>query len=143
MKIDWKRVRHFSPNENWGDPNKIVPELVYRLDAFREYLGKKIHINCGWDTKGHTPHSQHYIGRAVDISFFSHTVDLFSLYLAAERFGFNGIGLYPDWSYPGLHLDVRILNPNAPKRRWMRIDRNNLGYISLTAEHIIKYLVKN
>lgn len=142
-KIDWSRVKYFSPDENWGDPEKMIPELIYTLDAFRKYLGRAINVNCGWSTKGHSSKSQHYIGRAADISFGSSSVDLLPIYLAAERFGFNGLGLYPDWYHPGLHLDVRVLNVNAPKHRWIRVDKGDIGYIDLNAENLLKYVVNH
>lgn len=137
---DWNNIKYFSPHENWGDWTKIYKKLIYTLDKFREYLGKPIIINCGYSTTGHTSKSFHYKGMAVDIHIKNmHVVDQF---LAAERFDeFNGIGLYPNWHNPGLHLDIR---PKTAKKnydaRWLGIIKNGkMTYVSLSWKNIIKY----
>jgi hypothetical protein len=39
----------------------------------------------------------------------------------AEKVGFGGIGIYPDWSpFPGLHLDVRPAEGDVAK--WAGVD---------------------
>jgi len=140
MKSIWNELKYFSRNENWGDPDKINPKLLILLDNFREYLGVPIHINCGYSTSGHTSKSQHYLGNAVDVNF-KHKISLLDAYLAAERFNFTGIGVYPHWHTPGLHLDVRSLQENEAAARWMAISTGgNQRYISLDKINIFRYM---
>jgi len=62
---------------------------------------------------------------------------LLDFYLAAERFSFNGIGIYPSWAHKGLHLDVRELRKYQPGARWIRVDSE---YIKLNSENVRKFV---
>lgn len=132
----YKKLKYFSIDENWGDPLQMEQELLFKLDALRALVGRPIVIHCGYAKDGHTENSQHYLGRAVDVHIVG--MDLLSQFLAAERFDFTGIGLYPFWSNPGLHLDVRTLGKNVPSARWYfwndnqyhSIDKRLLKHIS-------------
>jgi hypothetical protein len=89
--------------------------LVVGLDRLRYFVQKPIIIHCGYearDSGGWHPH-----GRAVDLHIEGlHIIEQF---LAAARFDiFTGIGLYPWWNYPGLHLDNRPLGPNSHRAIW-------------------------
>lgn len=132
-KQQWGKIRYFSPTENFGDPTKMSFILVKKLDALRQYCEFPIIIHCGYARSGHSQHSQHYYGRAVDCD--CDKLSLLDFYLAAERFGFGGIGLYDKraWYIPGLHLDIRQINPYQPAPRWAKIGET---YIPLTAEYI-------
>lgn len=136
-KEQWEQVKHFSPNENWGNPYKMSFELLRRLDALREFVSHRIIIHCGYSRGGHTENSQHYLGKAVD--FHIENVSLINQYLAAERFMFTGIGIYPDWNNPGLHCDVRYKSNESPQDRWVKLNKK---YIPLT-ENVIKKIIKN
>jgi uncharacterized protein YcbK (DUF882 family) len=110
----WQKLAYFSSDENWGDPAKMVPELVFILDRLRGYLGVPIIVHCGYeprDGKGYHPR-----GMAVDC----HAVGLnvIQFFIGAMRFGFNGLGVYPWWNNPGLHLDVRPLPADGPRAIW-------------------------
>ena len=103
----WKAIRHFrpdSPNDKWGDPYKMSHRLIFTLDNLREHVGKRINVHCAWESRN--TGGWHPSGNAVDIDIEGlHVVDQ---YLAASRFdSFNGIGVYPWWRNPGLHLDDR------------------------------------
>lgn len=114
---DWENIRFFSPEEAWGDPYKMDHNLIIRLDQLRELAGKPIIIHCGYATEGHSLNSFHYKGMAADLHIEGYS--LLDQYLLAEQAGpFGGIGVYPDWSRPGLHLDVRP----GPHKRWGRTD---------------------
>ncbi len=93
-------------------------ELILRLEALREFVGRPVIIHEAFATSGHAPNSQHYLGNAVDLHIEGFS--LIEMYLAAERFNFTGVGLYgPDvWRNPGLHLDVRPLAKGQPGARW-------------------------
>lgn len=117
---DWTNMLpYFTTKENWGDPFQMKRELLYELKAFREYVGKSIHINCGYETSGHSSESQHKLGNAID--GYVKEMSLFDQLMSALRFKFKGIGVYPFWNTPGLHLDMRV---NATHRAlWWR-DKN-------------------
>lgn len=117
---DWEKVRWFKRSENWGDPDKINPLLVYSLDALREYAGKSIIINNAYrpDDKGST----HADGDAADIVIVG--LPVVDQFLLVERTRlFTGIGIYPYWNKPGLHVDVRTLQPNQHGARWARNEK--------------------
>jgi uncharacterized protein YcbK (DUF882 family) len=54
--------------------------------------------------------SQHYLGRAID-GYFFHTTrgDVLwqEQFAFAKQYPWGGIGFYPRWHTPGLHLDTR------------------------------------
>jgi hypothetical protein len=102
---DWNRVKHFNPDENWGDWTKLEKNVIFLLDRMREDIGRPIKIHCAYDSGGHSTQSQHYLGRAVD--YHIKNTPLLEQYLLAERYGWRGIGLYTDWNNPGLHSDLR------------------------------------
>lgn len=121
---DWKKLRYFTIREAFGSPFLMNRDLMFMLDDYRDHLGKlngntSFIIHCGFSTKGHSTSSQHYVGRAVD----GHVSDMILLdaFVAAVKFGFTGIGLYPCWSpHGGLHLDNRILEPHEERKIWWR-----------------------
>ena len=125
---EWSRVQYFTMHEAWGDPDKMDRELVGYLDEFRHFLGIPIMVLCG--TQGtHKANSQHPFGKAVDVAVPEWDKHLLDLMLAATRFPFRGVGIYPDWVYNGkrvggLHLDTRDLSgayPRVHKAFWMGI----------------------
>ncbi len=135
-KEQWEQIKCFSPKEKWGNPCKMSFELLKRLDALREFVAHRIIIHCGYSRSGHTGNSQHYLGRAVD--FHIENMSLINQYLAAERFMFTGIGIYPDWNNPGLHCDVRYKSNESPQDRWVKLNKK---YVPLT-ENVIKKIIK-
>jgi len=103
----WEAMRHFRPDsklDKWGDPFKISSRLIFALDNLREYVGKPIYVHCAWEPRDKG--GWHPSGNAVDVHIKGlHVVDQF---LVASKFdSFNGIGVYPWWRSPGLHLDDR------------------------------------
>jgi len=134
---DWAQIKFFKPTEAWGDVSKISFALVRELDSFRAYIDIPIQITCG--TQGtHVEDSQHYLGLAVDVVFPSiDKKDLFDIYLAASRFGFKGIGVYPFWRpQGGLHLDIR----DTPMRhQWLaRKIADKQYYVNLCSSELRK-----
>uniref|UniRef100_A0A6M3LIC7 Peptidase n=1 Tax=viral metagenome TaxID=1070528 RepID=A0A6M3LIC7_9ZZZZ len=114
----WKRIDYFSPDDqidNFGDPYRMDVNLIFGLDALRKYTGRAIVIHCGYEKR---PTGFHPHGMAVDC----HIVGLhpFDQFIAASRFEvFNGIGIYPKWHSPGLHLDTRPYEGRyEPEARW-------------------------
>lgn len=113
--IQWKKINNFTPEESWGDPMAMDIELVRELDALRAYTGRRIVIHCGYEAregKGYHPR-----GQAADIHI--EDLSLMDAFLSASRFKrFRGIGVYPWWNSPGLHVDTRFLNHGEPRALW-------------------------
>jgi len=125
LNRDWSTIRHFKREEFVKDPDRISWDVVLLVDEMRDVAGTQIHIDVAWDNTGHVEDSSHYttsrdFSTAVDLYFLGWT--LLDQWLFAERFPWNGIGLYPYWSKPGLHLDLRKLGRDYPHlgKRWWR-----------------------
>ena len=86
--------------------------LIFELDELRTYVQQPIIIHCGYKLRPPTQGGQHPIGTAADIHI--EKMNLIDQFIAATRFNFVGIGVYPIWKNPGLHLDMRI---NVPYRQ--------------------------
>lgn len=109
---------HFKPEEfgdGWG---KLDIVLLLALDSLRSLIGVPvvIHKEGIVSSRAASPDSQHPHGRAVDCHAVG--ISLAEFWLVAERFPvFRGIGIYPFWANPGLHLDTR---PTVLRKRWWR-----------------------
>jgi len=141
--MNWPQLKNFSPNENWGNPEKMDHRLLKLLDVYRTVVDEQIFVSCG--TQGqHVQNSLHYQGKAVDILFPNQHRSLFDCFLIAERFNFGGIGIYPDWVYNGkkiggLHLDIRIVDYAA---RWIGVKEfETTLYLSLNKDHLQTYKI--
>jgi len=127
---DWLRVEHFTEKENWGDASKMDKTLLWALDHLRKIAGAPIVIHCGYAEGGHTNGSYHYKGMAADLHIGR--ISLVDQFLIASSIPeFMGIGTYPFWNNPGLHLDVR---PTAQRATW---GQNASGmYVSLDGKFL-------
>lgn len=99
-------------------------ELIRKLLALRIATNRKIYIHSGY-RKG--DRGMHGKKKAFDIHIDG--MSIFDQYIAAEKIGFGGIGVYPYWNNPGLHIDVR-----KDHKRWGRDCRGN--YVALTSRFI-------
>lgn len=109
-------LAHFTREEFGVDFPFMDPLLLRRLDDLRERVGVPIVIHP--DTGGHVADSQHPY-KAVDCHAVG--LSLGDFWLAAERDPWlRGIGVYPYWTTPGLHLDTRTSDLRA---RWWRDER--------------------
>ena len=132
--IDWADIRYFGPDDNFGDPGKMDSELIYALDTFRNYVGKPVIVHCGWEERTYGYHPK---GMAVDC----HVIDmaLFDQYMTASRFmSFRGIGVYPWWRCPGLHLDSRPLQKYGRRALWGSTAPKQ--YVKLTKQFLYRTL---
>lgn len=148
---EWKAVRHFSPKENWGDPNAIDPRLLYVLDDCRHDANSRCFISVGYVDSGHAKKSYHYRGKAADTIWPDWKLHPIDQFIHISRYDFKGIGYYPDWEYlgkktGGWHLDVRPLAQEADgtlnyrESRWMGVKLGGKQvYLPLTFENILKY----
>jgi len=118
----WEKLKWFIKGEAWGNPDEMNGCLLLLLDAVREIVGQQFVIHCGYETEGHTPSSQHYLGNAVDFHIlttipFQRQIDIMEATLNELQVAdVVGLGLYPDWQNPGFHLDIR-----GNKARWGRV----------------------
>lgn len=138
VAIDSINVRWFSVDE-FTDVEKMYIPFLQTLDEFREYVGYpiKIHESNPEKSNVHVPDSSHYIGRAVDCS--CKDVPLWDFFLAASRFPqFTGIGVYPHWNSPGLHLEMR--DDVARRKYWWR-NQDGL-YRAITALNLRDVFIK-
>jgi hypothetical protein len=128
MKLaDFDSILHFEPEEIPGWEN-MEAETVKRLDAMRhldgEALGFYFLVTSAYREAGTGYHTR---GRAIDgVMVDKATREPFPLlhqYVIASRHGWGGIGLYPFWNKPGLHLDTRIHLPYERHARWWRDER--------------------
>jgi hypothetical protein len=117
---------YFTSRENWGNLNKVSPTLISTVDSWRGHHGSPILISpvkgaVYADGTGHSGTSWHYTipGRndyAMAMDCFPTGDLLRAWFLAICMSNFNGIGIYPYWTYDhprigliqgGLHVDVR------------------------------------
>ena len=110
--------RYFSDRElTCNDMNPILLEKLYCL---RQYVDRKIFIHSGYRAGDTGLHGQK---KAFDIHIEG--LSVVDQYLVAERFNFNGIGVYPYWNRPGLHVDVRFRHARwgkSEKGLYVRLD---------------------
>ncbi len=103
---------HFKPSEfkcHCGcEGHDVKPELIEKLEKFRDIVGKPIKIISGYRCPDHNhkvggaKSSQHMAGTAVDIKVDGMSVN--ELDSLAEKSGlWGGIGTYPRH----LHVDIR------------------------------------
>ena len=132
LTADWSKVKHFKPEE-FLFPEKMNPLLIYSLDRLRDIAGRPIIINKEEGTFREGDPGQHGLGNAAD--GFILGLSLIDQFLISEKLRlFSGLGLYPYWNRPGLHWDVRPLQPHEAGARW---GRNAAGiYTSLNAKFI-------
>jgi len=153
----WKVLRYFKPDgtDNFGDPDAIDDTVLFRLDDFRHYLNCPFYVTSGVrpETDGKT--SYHTRGKgacAVDVVMPEYKGNSIDLIFAAMRFGFSGIGYYPDWHWNGikcggLHLDTRPLGfdsdgtLNYGNSMWMGVlSEGKQIYIPLTFANLNKHI---
>lgn len=132
---DWVDIKYFKKSE-FNNPDLMQRSTVFLIDEFREFVGASIIIND--DARIGSGKSQHYFGKAVDIVIVG--LNVLDQYLMAEKFGkFKGIGIYPHWNRPGLHLDNRGGDPG----RWLayKSDDGKQRYTALNSENIKRYVI--
>ncbi len=99
------KLREFECRE--GQEVKLDPELLQKLQALRDKVGKPIVITSGYRTPtynkkiGGAPKSQHVEGKAADI--WINGLSPKQVAKLAEEVGFRGIGTYSTFT----HVDTR------------------------------------
>lgn len=128
----WSQIKNFKPSEFGKDYNNVDMDLVILLDRYRNAVKAPVTIKGAYATNGHSPKSQHYLGKAADISIKG--TSLLDAFNKAIEIGFSGIGVYPFWNTPGLHVDIR----DGKKVYWIRDANEQYHYMSV--DEIRKYL---
>jgi hypothetical protein len=136
-------LKHFTQNENWGNPDLMSLPLLYSLDHLRSTLNQSIVVTCG--TQGmHEANSNHYTGHAVDIVLPDNKLSFFDLFSEIIRYPFTGIGYYPNWKYGdkvvgGWHLE-QIADVIPRKKLWLGVAYGTeRKYIALNNENLKKH----
>lgn len=129
----WEEIKYFDPTvDNFGDSEKMDYELVLSLDAYRDFIKKPVIVHCGWENRDKGYHPK---GKAVDCH--AEGVSVFEQFLTAIRFkSFRGIGVYPWWNKPGLHLDTRYRGKHDPISLWGSIAPGE--YVKLTRQFMFQ-----
>jgi len=135
-------MRYFISQEFRGWYWRMDSRLLALLDDFRDRLGEPVIVSPAQGALGRHlgMHSKSWHNvdvrgavRAIDIMIpgitemsYSVAQDLIGI---AQRVGFGGIGVYPDWHpLPGMHLDVRPQR-NGIATTWAR--RRDGAYMSV------------
>lgn len=120
-----KMSPHFQQEEFQGYWTKLNPTLIQALFQLREEWGAPIHISkapgaVGRETgSGYHNWVKHGSVMAIDtLVLCRNLMDIGRFTDAADRCGFHGIGIYPEWEPrnlgTGFHLDIGGLKG----RRW-------------------------
>lgn len=151
-KVNWKRVSHFSPTENWGDIDQVSSLLVYSLDEYRKLIRNKVYLSprkgAVFAKTGHRCSSLHYpvtdVRPCIAADVFPDCELSVAWMFALKSTVFNGVGIYPYWRwtkhpelYGGLHLDLGdpCESDNEKRRLWW-VDENRKYYYLNTFEEI-------
>lgn len=109
---DIEAITPFRRRENWGIPNKLAKELIRGIVQLRAHANAPVNIHCAYAQAGHSPNSMHYQGLAADLDIKGlSVVEMVGL---ASEIGFSGIGAYPYWNTPGIHIDCRDIIGKPP-----------------------------
>ena len=131
--IDWERIRHFEPSE-YTHPDRMDSMAVQMMDAmrheedlYRRKAGKNgiiITLDETYALRPKNPKSQHPKGKAQDAvirdAVTREPLDVFEQFLIASRYFWTGIGFYPFWNNPGIHVDTRTLSIYQRRATWWR-----------------------
>ena len=130
--LTWNNVKWFKPEEFNDRYSKFQGkdmdmETVHRLDSLRGWIACPIIVTAGFDSRGHSTDSYHYKGKAVDIIICS-DMTMRQQWEYIRISGFNGIGVYPEWTYKtfkgGFHLDTRDI-PQV----WREVSKGEYFYL--------------
>jgi len=120
---EWNEIKHFKPDE-FDYPDFIDFNSLSMLDSMREKEKKIIIINSDFAFTGHSDNSMHYKGKAFDIVIkdknTKEPLPIIEQFLIAIRYFWTGIGFYPFWKVPGLHVDTRPLTLLDRRATWWK-----------------------
>ena len=118
----WKHARDVDPGEHIGkwpqlrfDQIRGIENMeVSTLDLFNKMV-TDAQFDNDWTYRINSSYRKsdpkyHGKGQALDFVFFDahgHGVPVVDQYNFAKKYPWGGIGLYPRWTTPGLHCDLR------------------------------------
>ena len=130
----WENIRFFKPEEFGHNVEKMDIVAIYTLDDMRFIEAEKrriegkepiiITINEAWAERPSNPTSMHPQGKAIDCVIRNaktkKPLPIIEQFLIAIHYSWTGIGFYPFWKDPGLHLDIRPPYRLFRKTTWWR-----------------------
>jgi hypothetical protein len=152
-------------NEDW---TKLSLEVVTMADRLRDKNEGPVVLSSGYTTAGHATDSLHYQGKALDLTMLMWIDEnqlpygfpnswkvlkkahnqvlvprpLLDQYILAERFAnMGGLGVYPNFNLPGLHIDCRPADSNQNQARWWRDTSGTYQYLNKYEDIKSFYLV--
>ncbi len=124
IKIEWG---HFSKKAmacrhcgKIGPLPENLAALLEALNKFRKLVNKPVIIHCAyrcpaWNADpqvGGVVNSYHTLALAADLHVEGMGLQVMAA--LAKKSGFRGVGLYPNWNPPGIHVDL------GPIRTWIK-----------------------
>ena len=113
-KIEWG---HFSKKEmacsccgKVGPLPENLAALLAALEKFRKLVDKPVIIHCAYRCPAHNAkvggvvNSYHTLALAADLHV--EEMGLQVMAALARKAGFRGVGFYPSWNPPGIHVDL-------------------------------------
>ena len=136
-------LRYFSASEFGAYWPLMNVELLAKLDAFRQALGYPVAISQAPGAIGRPIIGGGQAESGAEKSWHNYAlhgeimaIDVHPLppggataderqrwYNVAKQVGFTGIGIYPDWNRPGMHLDVRTDRTASNPATWAGVSR--------------------
>ncbi len=105
-------LNHFKSKgfSTWGAKQQVARvkfSFMKKLQRFRTLINRPVFYNCLTEGK-HAKNSSHPKGEAGDIRIGGKgKINWNKMFQAAVEAGMKGIGFYPFWNTPGLHVDDR------------------------------------
>jgi len=126
----FKDIRHFTPDE-FDRPDMLDRDALLLLDAMRHEEAKhrpiRITVNADYALTGHSKNSRHKCGDAFDIVIRDartlEPLDVITQFIIALRYTWGGVGFYPYWNEPGLHVDRRPWSVFGRRALWWRDEK--------------------
>lgn len=122
----WEQIKRFR-REEFDYPDKLDMRLIVMADAmlvretrYRPGLQFIVHNDyrpgdpkthgMGWALDGHfqIKHSGCIKNLSIEDQFF-----------ICMRYPFGGVGIYPWWTHPGVHIDVKPRSLSDRRRMWL------------------------
>jgi len=116
----------FSIDQTYAHIAKVKFSFMRKVQKFRTLIGRPVRFNSLTDGT-HAKKSMHYLGRAVDLRIGGKAaINWNKMVQHALTAGLTGIGYYPFWNTPGLHVDDR----DGGVKLWKRLKNGKyVGFI--------------
>lgn len=123
----FRKIRHFKPEE-FDAPERLDDDSLILLDAMRHEEAKRrdiiIVVHADFAITGHSAGSRHAFGDAYDISIkdleSGKPLPIMVQFRIASSYTWGGIGIYPFWNNPGIHIDRRPWSVFKRRATWYK-----------------------